>query len=248
MSGTTLIIITILSITLYAITKLFEKKVKEQNKYIKSLKNVNKKLISESDENEEAEKLYQEFMNNKDNHTMDEFLEKKDIEDRKKQDLKNKKEEIKIKQENEYFSKLKSERENKKKIKRKMTNQEKKDKGDRYEIFLEQYFLELGYKVDPRGQRLGKKDGGIDLIIKKDNIYTLIQCKNNAPTTPVSQRTARMFNGDCMQFIKNNSKKFNEQNTKFLFIIPYEQSLNKVTKEYFLDNNNKCKYEIIEIE
>lgn len=192
MSGTTLILIVILAIIIYGITKLLSYKIEQQQQEIKTLKNVNNKELK----------------------TKENFKNEYDKENTTKQ---------------------------------KMTNKEKREKGNKYEIFLEQYFINLDYQVDPRGQRLGVNDNGIDLILKKNDIYTLIQCKNFAHTTKLSQKIVRMFNGDCMQFIKNNPTKFNELNTNFLFIIPYEQSLNKVTKEYFKDNTNKCNYKIIEL-
>jgi restriction system protein len=97
--------------------------------------------------------------------------------------------------------------------------------------------------VDEKGKNESKKDGGIDLLIKKDNIYGLIQCKNYAPTTKLSQKLLRMFYGDCNIFIEKYN--LNKENTKFIFIISNKESLTRSANQYLNEYNNfKC--EVIE--
>ncbi len=124
---------------------------------------------------------------------------------------------------------------------------ENKEKGKQYESFLSNHFNNLGYEVDERGKRKGKKDKGIDLLLKKDNIYTLVQCKNYAQTTKINHSKIKEFNSNCLTFIEINENILNKNNTKFLFIIPNKQSLKNCALKYFEDDTNKCQYEIIEV-
>ena len=64
-------------------------------------------------------------------------------------------------------------------IKPKRTSyKEKVIKGKQYEEYVAKYYTEKGYTVWEHGKDKGRKDGGIDLIVKKDRELILIQCKN----------------------------------------------------------------------
>lgn len=76
-------------------------------------------------------------------------------------------------------------------------------KGFEYERQIARYFRNLGYKVDPRGIRLKKKDGGIDIICYKADEIILIQCKNYK--YGVKQDVARKFLGDCFVYERANN-------------------------------------------
>ncbi len=51
-------------------------------------------------------------------------------------------------------------------------------KGQEYEEYIAKVFQARGYKVIENGKISGKKDGGIDLIVKNDREIIFIQCKN----------------------------------------------------------------------
>ena len=50
-------------------------------------------------------------------------------------------------------------------------------KGNDFELQIGREWQERGYKVIFEGINKGFKDGGIDLIVKKDNVTNLLQCK-----------------------------------------------------------------------
>lgn len=61
---------------------------------------------------------------------------------------------------------------------KKMTNEEKKEKGDRYESYVANFFREQGYYVWEHGKEKGVLDSGVDLFIKKNEyIYILFNAK-----------------------------------------------------------------------
>ncbi|KIM10073.1 MAG: hypothetical protein KU38_08055 [Sulfurovum sp. FS08-3] len=60
----------------------------------------------------------------------------------------------------------------------KPTLQALKQKGQDYEDYIAKVFQERGYKVIENGKISGKKDGGIDLIVKNEREIIFIQCKN----------------------------------------------------------------------
>ena len=138
--------------------------------------------------------------------------------------LKNKKREYTVEEKQEYAQKQKL----------------YKIKGAKFEKQIANYYKDLGYLVQERGKEKGLKDKGIDLVIKKDDIYTLIQCKNYAPTSKVTEKPLRTFYGDCNLFIENNSK-LTKENTELLFIVSNEKSISRTAKQYLKDYRNfKC--------
>ena len=60
---------------------------------------------------------------------------------------------------------------------RKKMYAENRQKGKDYETFITDYFRQRGYQTKEHGLIHGRKDKGIDVIIKKDKEITLIQCK-----------------------------------------------------------------------
>lgn len=80
-----------------------------------------------------------------------------------------------------------------------------KQLGDEYEEQIAEYYKSLGYEVIERGKTLGRKDGGIDLIAKKENQTILIQCKN---------RNTRIKQIEIMKFIFQTDKFIKENNIK----------------------------------
>lgn len=77
-----------------------------------------------------------------------------------------------------------------------------KQLGDEYEEQIAEYYKSLGYEVIERGKTLGRKDGGIDLIAKKESQTILIQCKNR--NTRIKQTNIKQFLFDTDKFIEEN--------------------------------------------
>ena len=137
---------------------------------------------------------------------------------------------------NKYSKKVYTDEEKKQYILRK---KEAINKGKLYEEQIANYYKNAGYLVDERGKRKGKKDNGIDLLVKKDDIYTLIQCKNYAPTSIIPQKTLRAFYGDCVAFIEKNNL---PKNTNFKLIISNKESLSNNAIKYIEEYGNfECK-------
>jgi Holliday junction resolvase-like predicted endonuclease len=66
----------------------------------------------------------------------------------------------------------------KEKNKTKMTDKEKKEKGDLYEAYVAKFFRDQGYYVWEHGKEKGVEDGGLDLLVKIDRLIYYVQCKN----------------------------------------------------------------------
>lgn len=125
----------------------------------------------------------------------------------------------------------------------KLTYKEKIEKGKNFELQVVEHFEINGYEVEHRGKLKGRKDKGIDIPAKKDNTYYLIQCKNYAETTKIKHSIIKEFNSNCLDFLNQNDKKLNKENTKFLFILSNRKSLKKCAIHYLKDNNNKCEFQ-----
>mgnify|MGYP001236551550 CR=1 FL=1 len=132
--------------------------------------------------------------------------------------------------------------ESKKYDEKKKIEKNRYQKGKEFEWQVCHNFKKLNFEVDNRSARLGRNDKGIDILAKKDNVYTLIQCKNFATTTKIKHKLIKEFNSNCIDFINKNKSILNEQNTRFLFIISNYESLQKCALYYLNDNNNKCEY------
>ncbi len=126
--------------------------------------------------------------------------------------------------------------------KKKLSYKEKVEKGRRYELQVIEYFEMNGYSIEHRGATKKKKDKGIDILAKRENIYYLIQCKNYAPTTKIKHNLIKEFNSNCLDFINSNKNKLNRENTKFVFAIAHRESLEKCAIHYLKDTNNKCEF------
>lgn len=116
------------------------------------------------------------------------------------------------------------------------------EKGKKYELQVVEYFEMNGYEVEHRGATKKKKDKGIDILAKRENIYYLIQCKNFAPTTKIKHKLIKEFNSNCLDFINANQIKLTRENTKFIFAISNRESLEKCAVHYLKDVNNKCEF------
>lgn len=57
-------------------------------------------------------------------------------------------------------------------------NHSKEYIGKMYERYIGYLYEQEGYDVEYRGIEMGVKDGGIDLVCRKQNIILLVQCKN----------------------------------------------------------------------
>lgn len=117
------------------------------------------------------------------------------------------------------------------------------EKGKEYEKQVGIHYENLGYKVDYRGLKLGRKDGGIDLIAEKDDETILIQCKNWTGKIQIKKINAEKFHSNCITYLQN--AKYEHENIKCVMVIPAKESLNYGAEIFFRLNSPKYRYEII---
>jgi len=117
------------------------------------------------------------------------------------------------------------------KEKRKKMYQDNIRKGRDYELYITKYFHEQGYQTKPFGILNGKKDKGIDIIIKKNKEITLIQCKNWKADSKykIKHKDLKEFIGNTTIFLENRAKEAEGYIIKKMFI----------TSNDILDNSAK---------
>lgn len=132
--------------------------------------------------------------------------------------------------------------------KKNITSEEKKDKGNKYEIFVAKKYEELGYEVYKKGIIEGLKDGGIDLIATKENETILIQCKNWKIDSKyrIRIKEIREFYGSCNFYIDDNN--LDRDKTVCIYIVPDGRLIPTQSKAMFKQYKDKCRYEIIKLE
>ncbi len=81
-----------------------------------------------------------------------------------------------------------------------------KEKGNRYEAFIAEHYRRLGYVVWEHGKEKGRKDRGIDLIVKKGKEITFIQCKNWKENTrfKIDHKEVKASRTEARAFMKEN--------------------------------------------
>jgi HJR/Mrr/RecB family endonuclease len=179
------------------------------------------------------------------------FIEKDEMIDELKGLLKEKKvevEKIKNGEQKDFIDRLleSSERYKEKynKEKRKKQYFENVQKGQEYELKVVEHYKQLGFNIDHRGKRLGRRDGGIDILAAKDNKYLLIQCKNYQNEGSIDHKLIKEFNSNCHDFI-NNNKQLSLENTEFKFVVPSRKVFKSNAIQYFRNFQNKCRYQIV---
>jgi len=108
-------------------------------------------------------------------------------------------------------------RSNTQKSSKKSNYKENVKKGKEYEKYVGKYIESFGFDVDYRGLKMGRKDGGIDLIARKNNTYVLIQCKNWSKKR-VTQKDIRVFIGDYYAYLDEHPE-LRDKNTKAYFYV-----------------------------
>ena len=100
---------------------------------------------------------------------------------------------------------------------KKSSYKENVKKGKDYERYVGRYIESFDFEVEYRGLRMGRRDGGIDLIAKKNNIFVLIQCKNWSKKK-VTQKDIRVFVGDYYTYLEEHPE-LHDKKTKAYFYI-----------------------------
>lgn len=126
-----------------------------------------------------------------------------------------------------------------------MTYAEKKEKGDDYEAKVAGYYKLDGYDIYLNGIKNNRKDGGIDVICKKDDEILLVQCKNWDSSTgyKINHEKVKAFHSNCLKYIDENN--LVKENTKLLYVVPDKKVFKNCAINIFRDNYYNCRYEIL---
>ena len=118
-------------------------------------------------------------------------------------------------------------------------------KGRDYELFIIDYFKKQGYTTKEHGILNGKKDKGIDVIIKKDKEITLIQCKNwkQGSSYKIKHTHLKEFVGNTTAFLDNNRDKAEGYIIKRMYVTSNDVLDNSA--RHFLRDNNIVEHRII---
>jgi hypothetical protein len=129
---------------------------------------------------------------------------------------------------------------------KKLTNKEKKEKGDLYEEYVASFFRDMGYYVWEHGKEKGMKDQSIDLFVKKERTIYFIQCKN-WESWKIDHKEVKATRTDIRDFIvKNSELKFIVQDyqTKILYVTS-KYCLTPGAKKYIEENEEILEYQVI---
>ena len=119
------------------------------------------------------------------------------------------------------------------------------DWGYVYEKYVGQKFEEEGYQVEYLGLKKGFLDGGMDIVICKDDFKAYLQCK-------FSIKSRACFGKQKIEWILYKassflSRQYEDKKLVFWLVVPTLALIKKELQDYFLSKNNfqdKVKLEI----
>ena len=129
---------------------------------------------------------------------------------------------------------------------KKMTNKEKKEKGDKYEEYIANHFRDQGYYVLEHGKEKGVEDGGIDLFAKNDKYFYFIQCKD-WETSKINDKSIKATQTDVSNYKEKNpllTELLKDYETKIIYITS-KDCLDSGAKRYIKENSNIFEYRVI---
>ena len=110
------------------------------------------------------------------------------------------------------------------------------DWGYIYEKYVGQKYEEEGFQVKYLGLHKGFLDGGMDIVISKDDFKAYIQCK-------FSTKSCACFGKQKIEWILYKassflSKQYKDKKLNFWLVVPTLALIKKELQEYFLSKNN----------
>jgi len=131
-----------------------------------------------------------------------------------------------------------------KKEKYKKFMEENKTKGDEYEVKSGRFFEDKGYVVDYNGIINDRKDGGIDLICKKDNeIKLLIQCKNYSKEESINHEMIKVFHSNATKYMDSNE--LDRSKVELKYVVPNVNVFDSSALKVLRDKYYRCRYEVM---
>ncbi len=131
-------------------------------------------------------------------------------------------------------------------IQTKMTNEEKKEKGDKYEAYVAEHYRKQGYTVWEHGKEKGDKDGGIDLLVKKGKEALFVQCKD-WENYKINDKIVKATQTDVRNYMLENpvlTSLLNECEKRIMYVTSRE-CLTKGAYTYIENNSHIIGYEVI---
>lgn len=131
-------------------------------------------------------------------------------------------------------------------IQTKMTNEEKKEKGDKYEAYVAEHYRKQGYTVWEHGKEKGDKDGGIDLLVKKGKEALFVQCKD-WKNYKINDKIVKATQTDVRNYMLENpvlTNLLNECEKRIMYVTSRE-CLTKGAYTYIENNSHIIGYEVI---
>ena len=125
-------------------------------------------------------------------------------------------------------------------------NQTKKEKGDKYEAFIANFFKEQGYYVWEHGKEKGVKDSSIDLFVKKDKFVYFIQCKD-WENWKINDKEVKATRTDVREYLKAQPEFWNLIKThdmKILYVTS-KACLAPSAYKYIEENQEVVEHQVI---
>ena len=122
--------------------------------------------------------------------------------------------------------------------------QENKAKGNDYEVKTGKIYEYRGFKVEYNGLITNKRDGGIDLICRKDDeIKLLIQCKNYNEKKSIDHEMIKVFHSNATKYMDLNE--LDRSKVELKYIVPNINVFDNSALKVFKDKYYRCRYEVI---
>lgn len=119
-----------------------------------------------------------------------------------------------------------------------------KQKGIEYEKKCGKFYEEQGYEAEYNGIINDKKDGGIDLICKKDNeVKILVQCKAFSEEKVINHENIKVFHSNATKYMDLN--KLNRKNIELKYTVPDAKVFDSSALKVFRNKYYKCSYDVI---
>lgn len=127
-------------------------------------------------------------------------------------------------------------------------NISKKEKGDKYETYVANFFREQGYFVWEHGKEKGVKDSGVDLFIKKENKIYFVQCKD-WEKWKLNHNTVQAIQTKIRNFLKQEDgiRKLSNGYTQKILYVTSKKCLTAGAYKYIEENNDILEYQVIPI-
>lgn len=122
--------------------------------------------------------------------------------------------------------------------------EDNKNKGTEYEKKSGKSYEDKGFVVDYNGIVNDKKDGGIDLICKKnDEVQILVQCKNYREEKSINHEMIKVFHSNATKYMDLNN--LDRRKIELKYIVPNINVFDNSALKVFGDKYYKCRYEVI---